>query len=62
MNILTNKRWFNHDGKEHAVANSNLEFYDIDIKVLSQSDRKIKFDTQSYLCKMQCYQTYFKKA
>ena len=61
MNILTNKRWFNFDFEmlmeKNTIANSNLEFYDIDIKV-----QKIKQDTESYLCKMQCYQTYFKKA
>ena len=46
MNIFTNKRWFNFDFKmmmeKNAIANSNLEFYDIDIKVLAQLDRKIK--------------------
>ena len=46
MNILTNKRWFNFDFEmmmeKNAIANSNLEFYDIDITVLAQLDRKIK--------------------
>ena len=46
MNILTNKRWFNFDFEmlmeKNTIANSNLEFYDIDNKVLSKSDRKIK--------------------
>ena len=44
MNILTNKRWFNFDFEmmmeKKAIANSNLEFHDIDIKVLAQLDRK----------------------
>ena len=44
MNILRNKRWFNFDFEmmmeKNAIANSNLEFYDIDIKVLAQLDRK----------------------
>ena len=46
MNILTNKRWFNFDFEmmmeKNAIGNSNLEFFDIDINVLAQLDRKIK--------------------
>ena len=46
MNILTNKRWINFDFEmimeKNAIANSNLEFSHIDIKVLAQLDRKMK--------------------
>ena len=28
--------------EKNAIANSNLEFYDIDIKVLAKLDQKIK--------------------
>ena len=46
MNILRNKRWFNFDFEmmmeKNAIDNSNLEFYDIDIKIMAQLDRNIK--------------------
>ena len=46
MHILPNKISFNFDFEmimeKNAIANSNLEFYDIDIKVLAELDQKIK--------------------